>query len=254
MSTAIEETLGAVLSSTALQHLQRGGPLNLGSLIKDPRAAAALVRKYKASKEHQVKAHGAMLQALMTHEALHHAESRKRPTTLVSIFLDNGGGGVPSVTSSAVATVQRPYSGRHWAITMFETMAYFNATAPFNRAIDGWRITQLNIGGVDLAVSPSTASVSYSATPPAAAAIGIPAATFDPLATDRLSSRALFAPWTAKSMVFTPTDTFNVQGWNGNSVNSSLIILMKMISNPCGERYRGKHVAPKYWSRAGGSW
>lgn len=233
----LEDIAGTgAIDARALSLLKKPGSLlPVGSLIANPRAAASFIRKASASKVAGVRTQAALMRSLMTHEAIHQAESRKRPTVLVNVFFS----AVGAAGTSAVATIQRPYSGRNWAISMIETFCTVNP--------DPFLLIQFDPGGVDLAVSPSQQAVSYSAGAPQN---GIPSATFGTLNTARTDPRVLFAPWTGRSMVFTPTDTFKIQAYNAGAAAQSLFVLLKVISSPCsGDGYKMQPVPPSYWSR-----
>lgn len=215
---------GAVDPGRIAALLSKKGPgVQYGTLIKDPRKAQQFISKAAKSKSKSAQFSAAMMSALMRHEAIVRSDAQKSPTVTVNVFFS----AVTSGGSSATATLRTPYPGRDWALRSMETI-YIPASGSI--LTDPGLFIQFNPGGVDLALSPTTQSVTYSSGSPQA---GIPSQTFNTLATVRDSTDIVFRPWTRHNRVFDKTDYFYEQMYNAGPVTGSWFVLHKLISSPC---------------------
>ncbi len=244
MDSGSMEALGA-FDTGVLAALKRGNINPTQMLLKNPNALQQALAKIGGNLrnapigvQRMTAAAQIMAKTLATIEAHRRHEAKLKPTVVVGVNFDSVG----ATSLSSSATIGTPYQGQDFAITGF--LAY-------GTAIQNFRLTQFNPGGVDLVSGTTTSAVKgISATNP-----GVPLFIWSQDFLARMHPRFQWAPWTGRSMVFSSEATFNLQVYNAGSSAAGCQISIFMQCSPCGSntkfkmmRMMDKHI--KAWDQA----
>ena len=228
----------------------RQGRAAYGAMIQDHSKAALWAKKASKSKSAHARATAAILKQLQMHELMQQAEDKKSPSVLVNVFFSQ----VTTLGLSYLATVKTPYSGRRFALVAIETFALrYSAGIAVTEGVDPFLFTTFNLGGVELASTPTSQSVSYAAGggTGSGGANGFPSATFGTLNTQRMDAKVHFSPWSRRSHVFRADDTLSFQVSNQSPDTWSLFMTLKMLSSPCAgnQQFKMEKVPSRFWSK-----